>query len=106
MTIKKMENIKDTVEQVLIGNDKARDDDNYLYMLICESHAMKNGISLKNVSVLNFFLRMNEYGFPTLESVGRARRKVQEEYPELCGSRTAQKRRKTNEEVYKESMRQ
>ena len=40
-------------------------------------------------------------GLPSYESVSRTRRKLQAKYPELAGSRPAQKRRATGEKAYR-----
>jgi len=53
-----------------------------------------------------FFLHIAEYGFPSYETVGRARRKLQANHPELCGNSNVEAQRMLNEQVFRDYGRQ
>lgn len=80
------------VKAILERDTAARDDDYLLYYLIVEDYDEKMGLGLLNIT-LGQFLTTREYmGLPAIDTIGRARRKVQEEFPELRGEK-AEKRK-------------
>lgn len=75
------------VEEILRNKLKARDDDNVLYAYFLNSL----GVSVRKTSFWEITRRVVNGDLPSMESVGRVRRKVQELNPELVG--TAEKRK-------------
>ena len=75
------------VEEILRNKSKARDDDNLLYAYFLNSL----GVSVRETSFWEIARRVVNGDLPSMESVGRVRRKVQELNPELVG--TAEKRK-------------
>lgn len=75
----KMYNI---VMQILTDNERARDDDMYLYALFAK---IKN-LEICSKPFYEVMERASEFGLPSFESVSRARRKVQAEHIELKAS--------------------
>jgi hypothetical protein len=64
-----------------------RDSDIELAKFIWEDESIKQNFgSLINLPLYNFFNMLNKKKFTSLESIGRARRKCQEDYPELRGN--------------------
>lgn len=67
------------VEKILLENEKARADDDYLYCVVLN----KMGLSLSQITAKDFLLGYRKKGYPTLETIGRLRRKAQERNEEL-----------------------
>ena len=87
------------VEEILKNKAKARDDDNVLYAYFLNSL----GVSVRKTSFWEITRRVVNGDLPSIESVGRVRRKVQELNPELVG--TVERRYKAIDD-YKEFARQ
>lgn len=95
--MKNLNTIEDKVKAILTRNEKARDDDMTLYACVCRS-------CLPDVAKLPFetvLLHYRSLGIPNLESVGRIRRKLQAQHPELASSPEVRKRRQAQEQVYR-----
>lgn len=90
--------IYDIVKVILIQDEAARSSDDYLYHQVC-LRINKDILSLPFGHVLTNF---NTYNVPCYESVGRARRKVQAQYPELKANKKVQEYRLENEVAYEE----
>jgi hypothetical protein len=99
--MKELKTIKALVQNILEKSEKARNNDNYLYLMVCETIA-KGRCDLSKVSVVNFFLSLSDTGFPPFESVRRSRQKVQAECPWLAPSKAVEELRAENEEAYRE----
>lgn len=96
--MKRLKTIEGRVKDILLHNEKARDDDMTLYVCVCRS-------CVPDIATLPFetvMLNYKSFGVPNLESVGRARRKLQEKHPELIGSARVQKLRAEQEKVYRQ----
>lgn len=90
------------VEEILRDRVKARDDDNVLYAYFLNSL----GISVHKASFWEITRRVVNGDLPSMESVGRVRRKVQELNPELIGTAEKRKIRYKAIDDYKEFARQ
>ena len=75
--------IRNDVERILRSVPEARNSDNLLYAIILQEYGKRAGVRPLEMSVGEFLRHHKSYGLPTIESVGRCRRKVQEEIPEL-----------------------
>lgn len=85
--MKNLNQLKDIVEQILIDDEKARKDDNYLILKVIEKlHPEQVGKRFNEV-MLN--AKQNGINF---ESIRRCRQRVQQLYPELKDLNTAKKR--------------
>lgn len=85
--MKNLNQLKDIVEEILINDEKARKDDNYLILKVVEKlHPEQVEKSFDEV-MLN--AKKNRINF---ESIRRCRQKVQQLYPELKDFNTATKR--------------
>lgn len=79
--IEQIKNIQEQVQVMLENYPKLRDNDNRLFM----SLILMLDKELKDQSVEEFTKKFITGHYPAMESVTRARRKVQEEYPHLRG---------------------
>lgn len=101
----KMEELKttqDIVMEVLRANPMARNSDNHLCYWVYKVVGKKNGIDIDSMPMPRFFLHMKDFGFPSTETIRRARQKIQHDHPELCGNSNVEGRRMMNEEVFRE----
>lgn len=99
---KDLKTIKGLVKYVLENFEKARNDDNYLYLIVCELIALANNNDLGKISVINFFLNLSKSPYPPFESVRRSRQKLQREFPHLSSCEVVSELRAENEEAYRE----
>lgn len=76
---------KKIVRGILERCPEARDSDDLLYCKII------NIYGAGTMDVLEFFRRRKSMGIPSFETVRRSRQKVQEEHPELKGTRTEER---------------
>lgn len=71
-----MENITDLIADIMLNDDMARNSDAYLYHAVCQrinpaALSVPFGIVIQN---------LGSYKLPSVETVGRLRRKIQSEY--------------------------
>ena len=95
--MRNLKTIEKKVKAVLEKNTDARNDDMVLYLKVCNSY-------FKDAGAMPFAEVMSQYrylGLPSFESVGRTRRKLQAEHPELLGSVRIQKLRAKQEQNYR-----
>ena len=95
--------LEDIIKQILIDNEKARNDDSYLYYVYCRD-CVKDLLTEADFDFVRVFYD-TEYrkklNIRSCKAVFRCRRKIQAENPELASERTKKKRAK-EEESYKE----
>lgn len=91
----KIKLIEPLVEEALITNRETRKDNFILYIEVLK-HFINPQMSLENV-----FLNHKALGIPSLESITRCRRKLQEKNPDLKDAETALIR-SMEEEHYKD----
>ena len=96
MEKKKLKTISAEVKELLQKYPRARDDDMLLY-----SYYMNIKGYSWNITVSELYYLQKEGNLPTFESVGRARRKVQELNPELGPTTQVRKMRYRAEEDFK-----
>lgn len=95
--MQKLRTIEDKVRAILKKDEEARNDDMVLYLKVCNSY-------FKDSRGDAFAEVMSQYrylGLPSFESVGRTRRKLQAEHPEILGSIRIQKIRAKQEQNYR-----
>ena len=96
-----MKNIKKTtalVKEILQNVPATRNNDMLLFYHVC-LEIDKTVLKLPFWIVL---LDLKGHGLPSIETVGRARRKIQSHYPELAANEKVQGFRLINEEKFKE----
>lgn len=95
--MRNLKTIEGKVRAVLQKDEEARNDDMLLYLKVC------NGC-LKDTGAMPFAEVMAQYkylGLPSFESVGRTRRKLQAQYPELMGNARVRRLRDAGEKAYR-----
>lgn len=95
---KELEYTSRIVKEILINCEKARDDDNLLYMLVVK-RLNANALDKPFWEVM---ASLNELGLPMFETVRRTRQKIQAEFTDLKGSERVRSFRAINEEIFKE----
>ena len=95
---KELATITDVVKDILTKFPETRNSDDYLYCKVCER---VNAIYI-NLPFWKVLINRKKYGYPSTETVGRARRKIQSEYPELSANSTVSAGRMLNEEIFRE----
>lgn len=81
---RKFQTIQPIVEQILEAHPKARDNDNLLYCFYLNAMGYS-----KSISVWDMCFLVKEKTIASMETVGRIRRKIQEQRPELGSSLAA-----------------
>lgn len=100
--MEKLNTIKKLVREILEKDEKARNSDNYLYLMVLQNTAMKKQTPFpQDVTLEYFLLNMSNWGVPPFESVRRSRQKVQAECPHLCPCEKVSEYRAVNEEEYR-----
>ena len=99
--MKRLTDLSNRVKHILEANESARNSDNVLYLHVLRSYGEEQGMDIDKMSVPMLLLHCKDMGLPSLESMGRARRKVQEMYPELKASDDVQAMREEQEEAYR-----
>ena len=102
MDTKKLYKTTDLVKEILQESKQARNSDTYLYLQVTYRVGLLKGIDVNAMPVTEFLLNRSKLGFPCYESVSRARRKLQAEHVELCGTKDVEEQKIINERVYRE----
>lgn len=85
--------IKDEVIKLMQKRPDLRDDDNRLAAVIWWEECKRLGRPMDKMTAADFMQIMIDGKVSSLESIGRARRKVEEEHPELRGATYEQRQR-------------
>lgn len=93
-----LKNITGIVKYLLETKPSTRSSDYELYYHVCKMlNPMALGISFGTV-----LKNRKDFGLPSIETVGRARRKIVEKHPELSGNDEGEAHRTLNEEAFRE----
>lgn len=87
---------------ILINDKQSRNSDNYLFYLVAKKILGSKGIDIDKIGFKDLFLSIKEYGLPQYETVGRCRRKLQHDHPELSGSESVNMQRLLNQDAFSE----
>lgn len=90
------------VKYILEKYPNARNSDNELYIKVLQYVGEAKGINIDDMSVLSFFVRIKQLDIPSIETVGRCRRKIVETHPELAGNGDVEAGRILNEETFRD----
>lgn len=85
---------QDKVNRILIEYPEARNSDNILYLLVCESVAGVDPHSMSFAYVMN---NLTKLGLPQFETIRRTRQKIQHDNPDLKANKVVQKYRDERE---------
>lgn len=92
----KLNIIKKLTKDILTNRPETRASDDLLYLAVME----RLGVDTEGTSAKDFFLYYRKASIPTLETIGRCRRKVQEEHEELKPTVDVQLQRKRCEKSF------
>jgi hypothetical protein len=95
-------NTSELVMNFLINDKRSRNSDNYLFYLVAKQILESKGIDIDKMGFKDLFLQVKEYGLPQFETVGRIRRKLQHDHPELSGSDSVSMIRTLNQDAFRE----
>lgn len=106
--MRRLINVTNLVKTFLETMPETRDDDYLLWLKVIEKVAEINNLPdfSKTMTFGSFLATMKYTKLPPYHSVSRARRKMQEKYPELRGTEETQEARSELEEDYREYARQ
>ena len=93
--------VSDLVRFYLTVDHKTRNDDNYLYFVICRDRLREKGVDISDISFMDGLLMRQELDIPPFESVRRTRQKLQEKYPEFSADGVVSKARAKKEKEYR-----
>lgn len=96
---RELQSITELVKQLLTEQPETRNDDYRLYCTVCR---IIGGSSVVRKPFEDVLLHRNEYNLPTLETVGRVRRKLQATYSELSADSVVEAGRMLNEESFRD----
>jgi hypothetical protein len=99
---KELKNTTKLVKYILEQYPTARNSDNILYCYVLMEIGNRTGIHYEEISIEKVLMNMKEFGLPSIETVGRCRRKIVEQCPELAGNSEVEAQRALNEETFKE----
>lgn len=102
----KLNTTTEMVKGILERCPDARNSDNRLYYEVLKQKGKEKGVDLKGTPIGIFLLNMKDYGLPSIETVGRCRRKVIECHPELAGTDAVEAQRTLNEAEFRDYARQ
>ena len=97
----RFKNTTEIVRPILENDERARNSDDYLYLKVVKQIQKQTVPAAPSLMFENVMLHREEMGFPSYETVGRVRRKLQEQNPELRACKTVEAYRKENEAAFK-----
>ena len=103
--MKNMGELKNTTEMVKVimaADPKTRSNDGLLYIRLIDFLGKCHRVDYLHMPMVMFYEQLPTLNVPTIETVGRCRRKVQEKFPELKANAEVTAFRAKREEVFKE----
>ena len=95
----KLRTLTDMVRIILEQQPETRSSDNLLYIEVLRRCTNQNVL---NMPVWAFYQNLKEWQLPSIETVGRCRRKLQEQHPELKANSEVAGFRSEREEAFRE----
>jgi len=100
--MKSIKKTSDLVKEILEKVPATRNSDMLLYYHVC----LEIDRTVLKLPFWVVLLDLKGHGLPSIETVGRARRKLQRDYPELAGSDKVEAMRTVREEQFRSYARQ
>lgn len=91
----------DLVKKILEQEPETRNSDMFLYAELVQRIENEIGGDITGQPFCFVLCNLKELGLPSIESVGRARRKIQEQNPHLQSEKKVKKMREVQEEEYR-----
>ena len=89
------------VKRILEQRPETRNSDMFLYTALVQHIESEKGVDITGKPFCFVLCNLKKLGLPSLESVGRARRKIQEQNPHLQSEKKVKKMREAQEEEYR-----
>ena len=99
--MKELRKTTDLVYEILTQSVSARNSDDDLYCKVLEVYGRRMGVDFNRVSVMSFFKCARRNSIPSIETVGRCRRKLQEEYIHLRADEDVERKRYDREATFR-----
>lgn len=99
--VRELNTTTELVQDILERYPDTRNSDSKLIYQVFKVIGNRKGVDIETMSLPNYLLHMKEYGLPSIETIGRCRRKIVELHPELAGTDEVQKKRRANISNYK-----
>ena len=106
MTKEKLKSMEALVKEILEVDEESRNDDDYLYLKVCDCISFEKGCSLSLFDSRYFLMNKRKLGYPPFETVRRSRQKMQRAFPELRANKKVADFRKENEKAFREYARE
>lgn len=100
-----MEEMKTTTEIIMIimmVDPDTRNNDNLLYLRVLSALGEQHDIGYLNMRVVDFFRLLPQLDVPTIETVSRIRRKLQQKYPALQSTKKIKNHRAEREKMFRQ----
>lgn len=100
-----MEELKTTtelIEIIMIADPDTRNNDNLLYLRLLSALGEQHDIDYIHMKIVEFFRLLPSMDVPTIETVSRLRRKVQQKRPNLKACEEVQEFRADREEMFRQ----
>ena len=94
------------VKTILIEKPYTRNSDNILYTEVLEHIGQAKGVNINRMPIGKVLTEMRNLNLPTIETVGRCRRKIQETHPELRPTIEVAGVRSEREKIFREYARE
>lgn len=94
--------ILDMVKVILMADPKTRNSDNLLYIRFLDELGKVRKQNYIRMSMIEFFGNMAALDVPSIETVGRCRRKLQEKHPELKSNDMVTRFRAAKEQEFRD----
>ena len=91
----------DLVKRILEQRPETRDSDMFLYTVLAQHIEEEKGLNLTEQPFCYVICNLKKLGLPPIASVGRARRKIQKQYPHLQSEKKVKQMREEQEEEYR-----
>lgn len=101
-----LRNTTELVKYILENDKRARNSDSFLYLKVLEEIDNERGTDILRMKVMHFLSDQAELDIPSIETVGRCRRKVVESNPHLAGNSEVEVGRALKETEFREYARQ
>ena len=92
----------DLVKSILEEKPDTRNSDTLLYVEVLKTYSDRMDVDVCGYPFASALKNLTAWGIPSIETVGRCRRKVQSDFPELAANDTVEGFRAIKEQEYEE----
>lgn len=100
--MRRLKDLSKKVKAILEKDKAARNSDSILLLHLLREMGTERGLDIDKMSVPMYLIYGRDLQLPTLESVGRVRRKIVEANPELAGVEDVEAVKMQLEETYRQ----